>query len=144
MPETRGINHLGLSVLNLEESAHFFTAALGWTESGRDDSYPRTAVSDGHVRLTLWQVDHRLAIEAFNRRKNVGLHHLALEVESEARLNALAQSLSVWPGVTIEFMPEMLGEGPRKHMILLEPGGSRIELIWAGSQRSCTPAFVSP
>jgi catechol 2,3-dioxygenase-like lactoylglutathione lyase family enzyme len=122
-----------LSVLDLERSTRFFTEALGWTESGRDNSYPRTAVSDGHVRLTLWQVNHQLAIEPFNRRKNVGLHHLALEVESEERLNALAQSLSVWPEVTIEFMPELVGKGPRKHMMLLEPGGIRIELIWARS-----------
>jgi catechol 2,3-dioxygenase-like lactoylglutathione lyase family enzyme len=82
MSETRGINHLGLSVLDLDSSVRFFTEALGWTESGRDNSYPRAAVSDGHVRLTLWQVDHQLAVEPFNRRKNVGLHHLALEVDS--------------------------------------------------------------
>ncbi len=133
MAATRGINHLGLAVLDLETTTRFFTEVLGWMESGRDDSYPRTAVSDGHVRLTLWQVDHQLPIEPFNRRKNVGLHHLALEVESEARLQALAQSLLLRPERAIEFMPELLGKGPRKHMMLLEPGGIRIELIWPGS-----------
>jgi len=133
VPETRGINHLGLSVLNIESSARFFTEALGWAESGRDSSYPRTAVSDGHTRLTLWQVDHRLSIEPFNRRKNIGLHHLALEVDSEERLNTLAQLLVRWPEVVIEFMPELLGKGPRKHMMFLEPGGNRIELIWPGT-----------
>ena len=132
MPETRGINHLGLSVINLDSSARFFTKALGWTESGRDNSYPRTAVSDGHVRLTLWQVDHQLAVEPFNRRKNVGLHHLALEVDSEERLNSLAQSVADWPEAKIEFMPELVGKGPRKHMMFFEPGGNRIELIWLG------------
>ena len=132
MPETCGINHLGLSVLDLNQSARFFIDALGWTESGRDDSYPRTAVTDGHVRLTLWEVDHRLAVEQFNRRKNVGLHHLALEVRSEDRLNALAQSISNWSGVTVEFMPQLVGKGPRKHMMFFEPGGNRIELIWPG------------
>jgi lactoylglutathione lyase len=132
MPATRGINHLGLSVLDLDRSVQFFVEALGWTESGRDDSYPRSAVSDGHVRITLWQVDHRLAIEAFNRRKNVGLHHLALEVDTEERLDALAQSVADWPQVRIEFMPQLLGKGPRKHMMFFEPGGNRIELIWPG------------
>jgi lactoylglutathione lyase len=132
MPGTRGINHLGLSVLDLDRSTHFFVKALGWTESGRDVSYPRTAVSDGHVRITLWQVDHQLAVEPFNRRKNVGLHHLALEVESEERLNSLAHSIAAWPEVKIEFMPELLGKGPRKHMMFFEPGGNRIELIWPG------------
>lgn len=133
MPETRGLNHLGLSVLNLESSARFFVEGLGWAESGRDTSYPRTAVSDGLVRLTLWQVDHRLQVEPLNRHKNVGLHHLAFEVETEDRLNALAQKISAWPDVNIEFMPELLGKGPRKHMMFLEPGGNRIELIWPGT-----------
>jgi lactoylglutathione lyase len=132
VPETRGINHLGLSVINLDSSARFFTKALGWTESGRDNSYPRTAVSDGHVRLTLWQVDHQLAVEPFNRRKNVGLHHLALEIDSEDRLNALARLIADWPEAKIEFMPELVGKGPRKHMMFFEPGGNRIELIWPG------------
>jgi lactoylglutathione lyase len=127
------MNHLGLAVLDLEATTRFFTDALGWSQSGRDDSYPRTSVSDGQLRLTLWQVDHRLAVEAFNRRKNVGLHHLALELDCEARLDALAQSLALRPDVRIEFMPQLLGHGPRKHMMLLEPGGIRIELIWPGS-----------
>ena len=129
MPATRGINHLGLSVSDLDRSARFFTEALGWTESGRDAAYPRTAVSDGHLRLTLWQVDYKLSVEPFDRRKNVGLHHLALEVESEDRLNELARAVADWPGAKIEFMPELLGKGPRRHMMFYEPGGNRIELI---------------
>ena len=55
MPVTNGINHLGLAVKSLESSKSFFVDILGWEESGYDASYPRTAVSDGVVRLTLWQ-----------------------------------------------------------------------------------------
>jgi hypothetical protein len=73
-----------------------------------------------------------MAVDAFNRRKNVGLHHWALEVDTEERLEALAVKLAAWPGVTVEFEPELLGAGPRKHMMLLEPGGLRVELIRAG------------
>src|SRR5262245_35352352 len=83
MPITKGVNHLGLAVLDLEKTAKFFVDGLGWTESGRDPTYPRTAVSDGHVRLTLWQVDQSGPVVRFDRRRNVGLHHLALEVRSE-------------------------------------------------------------
>ena len=132
MVETKGINHLGLSVKNLQESKTFFTDLLGWEESGYDESYPRTAVSDGTVRLTLWQVDHSLDVEEFNRRKNIGLHHLALEVSSEQALNGLYRRVSEWPGATVEFAPELLGAGPRKHMMCSEPGGIRIEFIWPG------------
>ena len=70
--KTQGINHVGLSVLDIDSSALFFVQVLGWVESGRDESYPRTSVSDGHTRLTLWQVDRSLDVQPFNRRRNVG------------------------------------------------------------------------
>ena len=130
---TQGINHLGLSVRNLDETVSFFVDCLGWEESGRDGSYPRSAVSDGSIRLTLWQVDHGLEVNQFQFRQNVGLHHFALELASEKELNEVAERVKSWPGVGIEFMPELLGEGPRKHMIFFEPGGIRIEFIWPGS-----------
>ena len=132
MIQTQGLNHLGLAVHNLNETCRFFVDVLGWTESGRDESYPRTAVSDGHVRLTLWQVDHDLELNTFDRRRNIGLHHLALEVESEEKLLDLASKVRDFPGVTIEFMPELVGGGPRKHMMCYEPGGIRVEFIWPG------------
>ncbi|MGQ9426462.1 VOC family protein [Gilvimarinus sp. F26214L] len=132
MPETQGINHLGLAVKDLEATKSFFIEALGWEESGYDESYPRTAVSDGKVRLTLWQVDSALPVEEFHRRKNIGLHHLALEVQSEQQLNRVCERVKLHPGVEIEFPPELVGNGPRKHMMCYEPGGIRIEFIWSG------------
>ncbi len=132
MAMTAGMNHMGLAVSDLQKTTSFFVDALGWQESGRDDSYPRTAVSDGSVRLTLWQVDTSAKIVAFDRRKNIGLHHIALEVSSEASLNRVAETVTAWPGVEIEFMPELVGAGPRKHMMCYEPGGIRVEFIWPG------------
>ena len=70
---------------------------------------------------------------AFDRRRNVGLHHLALEVRSEADLNFIAERLSAYSGATIEFGPELVGSGPRKHMMCYEPGGLRVEFIWPGA-----------
>ena len=132
MPETQGINHLGLSVADLNQTVLFFVDCLGWDESGRDESYPRSAVSDGKLRLTLWQVDHQLSVNAFQMRQNVGLHHLAIQVESEQQLNNLGEKVKQHPGVKIEFMPELLGSGPRMHMMFFEPSGIRLELIWPG------------
>ena len=141
MPITKGLNHLGLAVLDLEKTAKFFVDGLGWTESGRDPTYPRTAVSDGHVRLTLWQVDQSGPVVRFDRRRNVGLHHLALEVRSETDLNSIMERLSAYPGVAIEFSPELVGNGPRKHMMCYEPGGLRIEFIWPGTtEKSVVPS----
>ncbi|MDF1720752.1 MAG: VOC family protein [Minwuia sp.] len=132
MSQTVGLNHLGLSVRDLDATTDFFTRVLGWEELARDDSYPRNAVTDGKLRLTLWQVDHANDVIDFDRRANIGLHHLAIEVETEAVLNALAGKVRNWPGVKIEFLPELVGAGPRKHMMFQEPGGIRLELIWPG------------
>ena len=132
MFKTQGLNHLGLSVRDLAQTTAFFTQCLGWDESGRDDSYPRCAVGDGNIRLTLWQVDHDLDINEFQFRRNVGLHHVALEVATEHEPNEVAAAVAAWPGVEIEFMPEPVGDGPRKHMIFYEPGGIRLEFIWPG------------
>ncbi|MFK8021461.1 MAG: VOC family protein [Pseudomonadales bacterium] len=133
MADTMGINHLGLAVKDLQASRSFFTELLAWTESGYDASYPRTAVSDGKLRLTLWQVDQTGKVIDFNRRSNVGLHHLALELESEKKLHELHSRLRKFPGVVMEFAPELVGDGPRMHMMCNEPGGIRIEFIWQGA-----------
>lgn len=131
---TKGINHLGLTVRDLDQTTAFFTELLGWKLLARDDSYPRTTVSDGTARLTLWQADRTAPMTDFDRKTNIGLHHVALEVETEDDLNALAGKIEAWPGVTMEFGPEPLGNGPRKHMMFAEPGGIRLEIIWAAGQ----------
>lgn len=129
---TNGINHLGLTVSNLDASRDFFVNLLGWSESGRDESYPRTAVGDGNLRLTLWQADHENPVNSFDRKQNIGLHHVALQVESKQILDKIAASLKADDSTTIEFMPELVGSGPRMHMMCYEPGGNRIEFIWSG------------
>jgi len=132
MIQTQGINHLGLAVNDLKASTAFFVNFLGWQESGFDASYPRTAVTDGVVKLTLWQVDATLDVVNFDRRKNVGLHHLALTLPSKEVLMALYEKAKIYVGINIEFAPELLGEGPRMHMMCFEPSGIRIEFIWSG------------
>lgn len=86
-----------------------FTELLGWQLLARDDNYPRTTVSDGTARLTLWQADRTRPVTGFDRKTNIGLHHLALEVSSEEKLLEIAEKVKAWPGVEIEFMPEPLG-----------------------------------
>jgi len=131
--KTQGLNHLGLTVQDVDTTTKFFVKCLEWENLGRDDSYPRTIVSDGNVILTLWQVDASLDVETFNRKKNIGLHHLALSVATESALMELSSTVSAWPGVHIEFEPELGGQGPRKHMMFTEPGGIRIEFTWPGN-----------
>ncbi|CTQ59690.1 VOC family protein [Roseibium album] len=133
MSKTVGLNHLGLAVADLDQTTLFFEKVLGWTETARDDAYPRNSITDGTLRLTLWQVDKSVSPRRFDRRLNIGLHHLALEVESGEELLRLADVVAAWPGVKVEFMPEFMGTGPRKHMMFAEPGGIRLELVWMGA-----------
>ncbi|MEH6445485.1 MAG: VOC family protein [Oceanospirillaceae bacterium] len=123
--QTQGLNHLGLSVKNLTATTDFFVNLLGWEMSGFDASYPRCAVSDGALKLTLWQVEDPQQVADFSRRQNLGLHHLALTVVSELKLQSLHLAAAQYSGVKIEFAPELLAGGPRKHMMCTEPGGLR-------------------
>jgi len=122
------IHHLGLSVSDLEGSCRFFRELLGWAVVRRVDEYPAIFVSNESIMFTLWQTS--LDAHAFDRRNNVGLHHVALQVDSESELSALYERLRSADGVTFEFSPELLREGPAKHMICYDPSGIRIEFIW--------------
>lgn len=132
MARTQGINHTGLTVRDLDQTTAFFVDVLGWEVTARDPDYPRSTVTDGQARLTLWQADRAGPMRGFDRRAQIGLHHIAFSVASEDELIDLARIAADYPGVVVEFPPEFMGTGPRKHTIFAEPGGLRIELVWAG------------
>jgi len=129
-PLTIGTHHIGLTVSNLEKSAEFFTSLLGWKEVKRKMDYPAIFVSDGQIMLTLWAVKDEPVCE-FDRRKNIGLHHIAFTVPDEASLERLHDHLRN-NGVRIEFPPELLKPSQAKHMMCYDPSGIRIEFIWPG------------
>jgi len=131
---TAGVHHVGLTVSRLEDSAGFFTGLLGWQEVRRDDSYPAIFVSDGRVMLSLWAAHPagQQTAQAFNKDSNIGLHHLALQVESKDALYEIYRRL-LDEAVHIEFPPELLRDGPAQHMMCFEPSGIRLEFIWPGN-----------
>jgi catechol 2,3-dioxygenase-like lactoylglutathione lyase family enzyme len=126
-PLTAGIHHVGLAVRDLQQSSRFFCECLGWRVAGERPDYPAIFVSDGKILVTLWQVESPDTCVGFNRRQNIGLHHLALKVADRATFDALFARVSAWPGVTVEFAPEALGAGPVTHCMINEPSGIRIE-----------------
>ena len=127
---TAGVDHVGLTVADLGASRSFFIECLGWSLVGERPDYPAAFVSDGHTRVTLWQVADHGSYAAFDRRRNVGLHHLALRINSREELQALHQRVAAWPGVVVEFAPELSGNGPKWHTMIREPGGCRLEFAW--------------
>jgi catechol 2,3-dioxygenase-like lactoylglutathione lyase family enzyme len=124
---TSGIDHVGLTVLDLGATRDFFVQCLEWKIVGERPEYPAVFVSDGKLLVTLWQVKDESGPVSFDRRKNIGLHHLGLRVIDEAALATILERVSAWPGVTVEFAPELLGAGPKRHMMIYEPGGIRLE-----------------
>ncbi len=129
-PITKGIHHIGLTASKLEESAGFFTSLLGWKEVRRNEEYPAIYVSDGNIMVSLWAIKEDPAIR-FNKNTTVGLHHVAFCVESEDDLNTIYKRLTD-NGVEVEFSPELLQQGPAKHMMCYEPSGIRVEFTWPG------------
>jgi len=126
---TVGAHHIGLTVSQLDASARFFVDLLGWTDVRRDPDYPAVFVTDGTIMLTLWGVK-AAPPNAFDKNRNVGLHHLALRVNSFQALEAIYTKL-IDHGISIEFAPEPLKAGPARHMMCYEPSGIRIEFICA-------------
>lgn len=124
---TGGFDHVGLSVSDLDASTSFFVDALGFKLLGRDSKYPATFMNNGEMGVTLWQTGEKSV--AFDRKHNVGLHHLAIKVVSFEALDSLYETVKEIPGVVVEFSPELSYGGPAKHMIIREPSGNRIELI---------------
>ncbi len=124
---TTGFNHVGLTVKHLDASTKFFVETLGWEIKGGDKSYPANYVSDGNMFIALFQATTPSKAVEFDRKNNVGLHHLAISVKSIEALNELYERVKRVPSVVIEFAPELANGGPSKHMMIREPSGNRLE-----------------
>ena len=127
---TQGLNHVALTVSKLDKSVAFFVDILGWRIAGGRPNYPATFVTDGKVFVTLWQVTNPDSFIKFDRKNNVGLHHLALTVAKRSDLDELSARFKKVDGVVIEFEPELNGKGPTVHMMIREPSGNRIEFAY--------------
>lgn len=129
MSVTNGAHHIGLAVSKLEDSAEFFTKLLGWEEVKRRDDYPAIFVKDDSLMITLWKTQTEEPVK-FDRKTNVGLHHLALRVKSQEAMYQLLDVLKE-NQIEIEFEPTLRGEGPSMHMMCYEPSGIRVEFYYA-------------
>ena len=131
---TGGVHHVGLAVPDLEAVERFFVDALGWVVVGGVPSYPSVFVSDGAATVTLWRVADPTTAIPFDRRANVGLHHLALKVADRAALTEAYERVRVHPDVAIECAPGPMREGSSiHHFICAMPGGVRLELATAAT-----------
>ncbi len=128
---TRGAHHVGLTVPDLAKTRAFFVDTLGYQQVGDVPAYPAVFLTDGATMITLWQAADPQTAVPFDRKNVIGLHHLALGVESPDALDDLHGALKANDDVAVEFAPEPLGDGPAKHMMCAIPGGIRVEFIAA-------------
>lgn len=126
---TLGVHHVGLTVPDLVASRRFFEEGLGFELVGEKPDYPAAFVSDGSVMLTLWQAEDPASAQPADRKRRCGLHHLALRVQDGATLDQLADRLAKRDDVRVEFLPELVGQGPARHMMFYVPGNIRLEIV---------------
>ena len=115
---TRGVHHVGLTVPDLPAARAFFLEALHYEQLGEVPDYPAVFLSDGGTMITLWQAEDAASAVPFDRKRVIGLHHLAISVENEVALKDLYTRLQSRNDVKIEFAPEPLGGGPTQHMVV--------------------------
>jgi catechol 2,3-dioxygenase-like lactoylglutathione lyase family enzyme len=125
---THGAHHIGLTVLNLEQTRKFFTETLDYDQVGDVPDYPAVFLSDGNLMITLWQATDPDNAVPFDRKNVIGLHHLALTVDTGS-MDGLYERLQNAADVDIEFAPEPLGDMPVRHMMCNIPGGIRVEFL---------------
>ena len=125
---TRGAHHIGLTVPDLEQTRDFFLQTLGYDQVGEVPDYPAVFLSDGTLMITLWQASDPANAVPFDRKNVIGLHHLALTVDTGS-LDGLYEKLKDTADVDIEFAPEPLGDMPVRHMMCNIPGGIRVEFL---------------
>ena len=131
---TLGLNHIGFAVSNLEATVSFFVDTLGWKPAGGRPDYPAKFVANDKMFVTLWQVTDPKTATPFDRKNNVGLHHMAITVRDLPALHDLHKKFIARGDVKIEFAPEFLGKGPTTHMMVREPSGLRLEFIVPASR----------
>ncbi|MEJ8566314.1 VOC family protein [Elongatibacter sediminis] len=130
-PRTQGAHHIGLTVPDLGAARRFFAEALGFDTVGEVPDYPAAFLSDGEIMITLWQAENPDQATPFDRRANIGLHHLALRAGDAAALARLHDALAVRDDASVEFAPEALGDTGLQHMMVRIPGNIRLELVAA-------------
>ena len=131
-PNTKGISHIGLAVTSIEKSYDNFWSKIGFKEVANDPNYPAKFLSDGTVILSLWQIDEKVNAVKFNRKENVGLHHVALKVASKEKLYEMYNIIKDLSDVTIEFEPQEIKGVGWWHCMCYEPNGIRVEFTWHG------------
>jgi catechol 2,3-dioxygenase-like lactoylglutathione lyase family enzyme len=119
-----GLNHVGLSVPNLDEAVTYYTKTMGFPEAFRSTD------EKGQVALVYVQISKNTFIELqpSNPQRPVGMNHLGLHVENMAAATAMFKQRGANVSET--------RVSPTKAVLanITDPNGVRIELAELSSE----------
>ena len=126
-----GVHHVDLVVSSIERSLPFYTELLGPL------GYHRVSQVEGERGETIWYLDgpataiglREAQSDLPHDRYAVGLHHLAFEADSRARVDELADWLRTQP-VEIESEPQEYTYMPGYYAVFFyDPDGLKLEIL---------------
>lgn len=157
MPGFANVDHVGLTVPDLDAAVRFYCNVFGCTErfrmgpfdaqelpsmpDGRDWSHAHVNVARARFRFVMLQLGPNLMLELFQydrpeargeqppRNCDLGGHHLALKVHN---LDQAVEYLKGQPGVKVMEGPIVVTEGSCAGMrviYFLDPWGNQMELV---------------
>ena len=122
-----GIDHVDLSVDDLERSIAFYELVLGSLGFSRVEHPSYVAWSNGRMNVGLRPAAQRSAPVD---RSRTGLHHLALRVRSRADVDALHAVLREGGATVLEEPAEYPEYGPDYYAVFFaDPDGIKLEVV---------------
>lgn len=157
LPGLLRVDHVGLTVPDLDAAVNFYREAFGCTErfrlgpfdsrdfpaqpDGRDWSDAYFCVPDARFRFVMLQLGPNMMLELFQyerptdrcqqipRNCDLGGHHIALKVEN---IDHAVSHLRRFPGVKVMTGPLDVVDGPCAGMRIIyfqDPWGNQMELV---------------
>ncbi len=162
LPGLEGMDHVGITVPDLDEAVAFYCTLLGAREifrlgpfdardfdlvDGKDWALAHVNVADGRFTLAMLEYAKASRLELFQydrptdrpnappRNSDLGGHHIAFKVSDLDAVLAIAETLS------LKFLagPIEINEGPaagQRIIYVLDPWGNQLELVEYESKAS--------
>ena len=114
-----GLNHVGLSVPDLDKAVEYYTKTMGFPEAFR------LANAKGEVQFVMVQISKNTFIElqSANAQRPAGISHLALQVEDMPAVTAMFKQRGAKVG-------DIIATGTKTVIAdLTDLNGTRVELI---------------
>ena len=127
--EVLGLDHLDLTVTDLERSIEFYNLVLGALGFSRVAHESYTAWSNGRMNIGLRQADADQIEYGFNRYR-AGLHHLALRAKSRDGVDDFYQFLKGKKITILDPPTEYPEYGPQYYSVFFaDPDGFKLEFL---------------